>query len=136
MQTKRIFGTLTAVAATIATIQGCSQEKAPLTPESAAQRRDVEERKHEAVETLANAHCNRAERCHRIGTNKEYKSRDQCLLYMRQETQKSVGKCDKGIDREDLAQCLGEVENRDCGGVSLEGLQAWIACDSDDLCLG
>src|SRR5688572_5217568 len=117
MQRTRIFGTLTAVGATIAALHGCSQEKAPLTPESASERGVDEQRKHEAVETLANAQCNRAQRCRNIGPNKEYGSRDQCLMRMRAEAQGSIDKCNKGIDRDDLAQCVGEIDGEGCSGI-------------------
>jgi uncharacterized protein DUF6184 len=136
MQTKRIFGTLTAIAATVAAIQGCSQQKAPVTPETTAERRDVDQRKEQAVDSLADAQCNRAERCKEIGPKKDYGSRDQCLTQMRHEAQKSIGKCNKGIDRDDLAQCVGQIQSEGCGSVSFEGLTTWIACDTDDLCLG
>jgi hypothetical protein len=138
MQTNRIWGALAAIGATAAAVQGCSQEKThvPLSPETSSEHKDADRRKHEAIDALAGAQCDRAQRCHKVGPNTEYASRDHCMTRMRAEAQKSVGKCDKGIDRHDLEQCVGEVQNQDCGGFSLEGLQTSIACDTDDLCLG
>jgi hypothetical protein len=136
MMTK-VAGSLTSVCLIMGAVQGCGQEKVqvPLTPVSAAERERAEQREQEAVQTIAAAQCDRAQRCKQIGREAEYGSREHCLGVMGKTAQEAVGECNQGIDRDDLAQCLGEIKNQDCGA-SFDGLQTWVACQSDDLCLG
>jgi hypothetical protein len=117
-------------------IQGCGQEAVPVpvTPTSATERERAEQRQQEAVQTIAAAQCDRAQRCKTIGRDAEHATREHCLSVMREDARQVVGECRQGIDRGDLAQCVGEIQNQDCG-MSLEGLQTWVACQSDDLCL-
>jgi hypothetical protein len=116
----------------VVSIQEAAQ--VPLTPVSAAERERMQEREQEAVQTIADAQCDRAQRCKGIGQDAEYATRSHCLTRMREQAQKTVGECNQGIDRGDLAQCVGEIKNQDCGA-SFDSLQTWVACQSDDLCL-
>jgi hypothetical protein len=136
-KTAKISGCLAGMGIAMGAIQACGQQTAqvPLTPVSAAERQRTEQREQEAVQTIADAQCDRAQRCKGIGPDAEYATRAHCLTRMRQTAQQTVGECNQGIDRSDLAQCVGEIENQDCG-VSFDGLETWVACQSDDLCLG
>jgi hypothetical protein len=130
-------GCLVGIGIAMGALGGCGQEAAqvPLTPVSAAERQRAEQREQEAVQTIADAQCDRAQRCKAIGQDAEYATRAHCLSLMRKEAHETVGECNQGIDRGDLAQCVGEIQNQDCGA-SFDGLQTWVACQSDDLCLG
>jgi hypothetical protein len=127
---KRVGILITGAGATLGVLQGCAQDRTPLTPANA----DKPATQH-AVDSIASARCDRAQRCGQIRNDGEYATRAHCMNVMQDEAKQTVGQCRQGIDRGDVEQCVGEIANQDCG-TSLESLQTWVACQTDDLCLG
>lgn len=112
---------------------GCAQEEAtlPLTPANVSG--DLSE---QAIDALTNARCNHAQRCNQIGRAAPFADREECLSASRSAAAKVVDECRAGnIDREDLARCVGDIQNQACGS-ELETTEGWVACRADDLCLG
>lgn len=130
MRMKRVGILITGAGATLGVLQGCAQDRTPLTPANA----DEPATQH-AVDSIASARCDRAQRCGQIRNDGEYATRAHCMNVMQDEAKQTVGQCRQGIDRGDVEQCVGEIANQDCG-TSLESLQTWVACQTDDLCLG
>jgi|SoiMethySBSTD1v2_1073268.scaffolds.fasta_scaffold30212_2 hypothetical protein len=87
-------------------------------------------------EQLASTLCDRAQRCHEIGGDAKYGSREHCMTVMRNEAAKKVNKCLNGLDQNDLRDCVNDIANQACGGISetWEGIGRGISCNMDDLC--
>jgi hypothetical protein len=113
-------------------LAGCNKESesAPMTPASAPNAAA-----REAGEQLANARCDREQRCNSIGSDKKYGSREHCMTVMRDDSAKSVNHCRSGIDEEDLRECMTDIQGQNCGN-PFESLMSSKECDSDDLCSG
>ena len=122
-----------AMASTVLSIAlaGCnkkSETAPPMTPASAP---DPSARR--AGEAIAEARCDHEQRCNDIGPNKKYGSREHCMTVMRDDAAKSVNHCKRGIDQEDLRECLTDIMGQNCGN-PFESFASSKNCDMDDLC--
>jgi hypothetical protein len=86
-----------------------------------------------AADDLADARCDREQRCMEIGPEKKYSNRDHCLSVMRKEARESLGECHRGVDEGDVRQCLATIKDEDCGA-SLGSLSELKQCGMDDMC--
>lgn len=88
-----------------------------------------------AVELLATARCDLEERCGHVGPQRDHASRDACVTRFRAEHRKELNawKCRGGINQKELAECVTEIRNNDCGA-PIDTLERIVACRSSDLC--
>ena len=107
----------------------CSKDK----PEPLVPAAGTVQRVEKATEDMANVRCDHEQRCNEIGEGKKYSDRNHCLGVMRKEAGESLNSCHKGIDENDLRQCMTELQNQDCDGL-FEGIGEMKACGMDDLC--
>jgi len=113
----------------IGLFSACSKDKPePLVP--AAGTVEAVER---ATNDIANARCDREQRCNRIGPEGEYADRNHCMNVMTQKAREDMNQCHGGVDQEDLRQCLTEIANKDCSGIFAD-IGEYKACGMDDLC--
>lgn len=125
----RLPSSVTLLAAVGSLLGACGKDQpAPLVPASG-----IVSEAEDAAESVANARCDREQRCKTIGESKTYADRDHCMTVMKNEAMKDFSDCRKGVDQEDLRQCLTEIANQDCDG-PFSGLAESKACGMDDLC--
>jgi hypothetical protein len=86
-----------------------------------------------ATMEVANARCDREQRCNEIGESKKYSTREHCLTVMKKEATDDFSDCRTGVDQEDLRECLTEIANQDCSGL-FSGFDEFVSCGMDDLC--
>ncbi|HVJ15565.1 MAG TPA: DUF6184 family natural product biosynthesis lipoprotein [Polyangiaceae bacterium] len=82
---------------------------------------------------LANARCDRQQRCNNIGPNAKYSSRDHCMSVQGGEARDKLQGCTHGVDQDDMRQCLTAIQNQDCSGL-FSDVGEDKACGMDDLC--
>jgi hypothetical protein len=88
------------------------------------------------VEGIANARCQREQRCKNIGKDKKFASIEACQTQIREDWRGELNayECPGGVDSKELAECLREVQNENCKN-PFDTLERVIACRSSDLCL-
>lgn len=88
------------------------------------------------VNGIAQARCQREQRCGNIGTDEDYKSLDDCLTKIATEWRDDLNlyECPGGVDQKELAECVEEIQNEDCNN-PFDSLGRIVACRSSDLCL-
>ncbi len=88
-----------------------------------------------ASEAIAQARCDREQRCGNIAPGKDYGSRDACVAAIRSEwkDELNVFECPGGIETSELEECLEEVRNEDCQN-PFDTLGRIVACRSGDIC--
>jgi hypothetical protein len=86
-----------------------------------------------AVNDLANARCDREQRCNHIGQNATYSDRNHCMSVMGGEAREDLDDCTRGIDQEDMRECLTEIQNQDCSNV-FDTFDKYMSCSMDDMC--
>ena len=91
----------------------------------------------QAVDEVANARCEHEQRCNNIGNTREFQSRDHCMQSMRSDASEEYAECSQGIAQSDLQECLSEIANEDCGGVSsvFDNIGTFMNCRSGSMCL-
>ncbi|MDI3283749.1 DUF6184 family natural product biosynthesis lipoprotein [Polyangium sp. 15x6] len=89
-----------------------------------------------ALQSLADARCDRAMRCNQIGGGQRYASRDACVQSVRQSEREDINlyECAGGIDQKELSECLNEINTADCDS-AFDALSQMAACRSSDMCL-
>lgn len=111
------------------TLGACSKDKGPpLTPASG----EVPT-KGDAVHAIATAECDREERCNRIGSDKQFASREHCMDKMSRELRSKLSACADRVDEGDVRQCTGSIRNQGCSG-AFNSFERFVACSMDDLC--
>lgn len=88
-----------------------------------------------AVRSIADARCDREEKCGNIGDGQSYASRDACGDKIRSDWSDELNayECPNGIVDAALDQCLSAIRNEDCGA-TFDTLQRITACTSGDIC--
>lgn len=88
-----------------------------------------------ALDNIAEARCQREQRCNHIGTGQRYESLQACRTVVRNEFSRDINPndCRGGIDRTELNECMREVREEDCGN-PIDTLQRVAACRTADLC--
>lgn len=89
----------------------------------------------EAVRKIADARCDREERCGEIGEDEDYTSRIDCRSKIRSEWAEELNEyeCPGGIVMKEFDECLEEIRNEDCAN-PFDTLGRIIACRSGDIC--
>lgn len=84
-----------------------------------------------AIDAIADARCERAQRCNRIGAGREYASRIECSLSARAEMTEELNRfdCQRGVDEGALRACLRELSEEACGEYEARG-----ACRPIEIC--
>jgi hypothetical protein len=109
---------------------GCKHEgesAGPRTP--AAQSRS-------AVREIAEARCDREERCENIGGgDRKYATRDLCEQSVTNDWADDLNEfeCRSGVVDAELEECLAAVREEDCGSV-LDALDRFTSCSAADIC--
>ena len=125
----RLLSNVTLLAVGALLMGACEKDKpAPLVP-AAGTVAAVDN----ATNEVADARCDREQRCNEIGESKKYSTREHCLTVMRKEATDDFSDCKKGVDQEDLRECLTEIANQDCSGL-FSGFDEYVSCGMDDLC--
>lgn len=90
----------------------------------------------QARTNIADARCDREQRCNRIGAGKTYADRNACVTNVQQAWRDDLTfkDCPGGVDAGKLNQCLAELRNADCGA-ALDRLGSTMACRTSDLCM-
>lgn len=94
----------------------------------------------EAADSIAHERCQRVEECGGLATtDSKYKSFDDCKQRFRADLNEKFGgdSCANGVGDRDLRECLSEIGDEDCSGVSgvLDGMDRYLACRPGKLCL-
>lgn len=88
-----------------------------------------------AIQTMANARCERENRCNNVGGTKRWASAEACRgdLVAKGRDELRAAECPGGIVQKELRECLEEIRNEDCNN-PLDTLGRLAACRSSDLC--
>jgi hypothetical protein len=87
------------------------------------------------VERLAQARCDRENRCGGVGPGGRWTTRDTCLASTRMQSREDLeaAGCPTGVASEQLDACLADIGNDSCDQ-ALDVLSRIAACRSADLC--
>lgn len=87
-----------------------------------------------AVEAIAERHCDRYQRCGRIGLGQRYAQRVECLIQIRGRwaDELNVVACPRGVHEGKLAVCLRELEVQPCS--ALDGPDPSLPCRALAIC--
>jgi hypothetical protein len=111
-------------------------DRAPLTPAAGVAPRISAA---DAAEEIAQARCNREQRCNNIGADAEFQSREHCLNVIRPDTSHMLAQkpCEYGVSRNELSKCMNDIASERCSGVArvFDRLERFISCRADSLCL-
>jgi hypothetical protein len=88
-----------------------------------------------AVREIADARCDREERCENVGANKKYATRDLCEQSITNDWADDLNgfDCPNGIVDAELEECLTAVRGEDCGSV-FDALDRITSCSAADIC--
>jgi hypothetical protein len=88
-----------------------------------------------AIRSIANARCEREQRCGNIGVDLKFATRDACLERVRAEwgDELNARECPGGVRDEELDECLEDVKGEDCGS-PLDSLQRMLSCGTAEIC--
>lgn len=86
-------------------------------------------------EKIAQARCQREQKCQNIGAEKDYKSMGACVSEVSKEWRDDLNKyeCPGGVEEDELSECLEEVRNEDCAN-PFDTLGRVVACRASDIC--
>lgn len=89
----------------------------------------------DALGSIAEARCEREQRCDHIGMGKRYESVQVCRTVVRNDLSSRLNPadCNRGIDRSELSECVTEARNEACGN-PVDTLERIVACRASDLC--
>lgn len=89
----------------------------------------------QTVGTIVRARCEREQRCGNIEPGGSYSSMDECVAQVRNDWADELNayQCSAGVEHGELAECLTEIRNEDCGN-PLDTLGRIVACRSSDIC--
>ncbi len=87
------------------------------------------------IARVAAAKCDRAQRCDHIGANAKYATRQECETVMRGKLTDDIRPkdCRGGIDESELAECVNEIRDENCGNV-VEKFSTHSECRVSQLC--
>lgn len=88
-----------------------------------------------AAESIADARCNREQKCNNIGADKKYSSVTDCLARIRNDWKDDLNarECPGGINRKELNECLTAIRDEDCGN-PFDSLGRVTACTAGQIC--
>ena len=87
-----------------------------------------------AVASLAAEECDREVRCEKVGQDKKYKTRAECVSKVEHDKGQNINAkaCPKGINEGNLNRCLHAIRKQTCSPVSLEYAEA---CKTVGICV-
>jgi hypothetical protein len=93
-----------------------------------------------AIEQVASARCQAEIDCGNVGETKRFSDREHCMATTRDALTEELADdadCKNGISREDLDECITEIETAECGGARgmFDAWRATMECGSKNLCL-
>jgi hypothetical protein len=90
-----------------------------------------------AVDAMATATCDHAQRCNEIGMaeGQDYATRESCMAEERKELSDDLNAkaCPGGIVQKELDECLAEARNQDCNA-PFDAIEKLAACRTSDIC--
>ena len=88
-----------------------------------------------APQLIAQARCEREQRCGNVGPDKTYASQSACVERVRADWAEDLNarECPEGIVQDELAECLEEIRNEDCSS-PFDTLGRITACRASDIC--
>lgn len=88
-----------------------------------------------AVRAIANARCDREQRCGNIGADKDFSSMNACEDKIRADWADDLNKyeCPKGTVKAALDACLTEIRGEECGR-PFQALSRMMKCSASDIC--
>jgi hypothetical protein len=89
-----------------------------------------------AVSRIADAQCEREQRCDNIGLHKRFETREVCIDDARQGEGGDLraANCDVGVDDAQLGKCLAAIHYQSCGSPVISAMQL-DACRASLLCI-
>jgi hypothetical protein len=90
-----------------------------------------------AVRSIANARCDREQRCGNIGVDQDYASVEACEEKIKADWNDELNKyeCPNGIVQAELDECLADIKQEDCGN-PFDSLARVMSCNASDICDG
>jgi hypothetical protein len=87
------------------------------------------------VTQIADARCEREQKCGNIGADKDYTSKQLCTQKISEEWRDELNtyECPGGVVTKELSECLDEIKNEDCSS-PFDTLGRVVACRSSDIC--
>lgn len=88
-----------------------------------------------AVRSIADARCEREQRCGNIGVDAKYEDERACLDRVRSDwaDELSARECPAGVRRSELDECLEDIRGEECGS-PLDSLQRMFSCGTAEIC--
>jgi hypothetical protein len=89
----------------------------------------------DGIDDISVARCDREVRCGGVGPGETYETRDQCISDLNNAGYDDLDAeaCPRGLDRNELDKCLGEIHAERCGA-PLDTLERLVACRAATLC--
>lgn len=89
----------------------------------------------QALSQIAEARCQREQRCKTIGEGKDFPSMDACVTKVQSDYRDDLNarNCPGGASGSELSECLKEIRESDCGS-KLDELSRMAACRTSELC--
>lgn len=116
----------------IVLVAACSSGRPPTTPEEKKLARAETAR---ATDELADARCEREQRCGDVGEGKSYSSIADCQSRVRADWRGDLNakECPAGVNEVRLNECLASVKQEECGH-PFETLDRLATCRSGSMC--
>jgi hypothetical protein len=88
------------------------------------------------IARIANATCDREQSCGTIGPGAFFKSREECVAFFTQRTEKSVNEqaCGGGVSSAGLDRCLSSLTASECSQPG-DAITRSAKCEAADLCV-
>lgn len=89
----------------------------------------------DALNNIAEARCDREQRCNNVGQGRRYESSQTCRATVRNDFSRDLNssECQGGIDRAELSECMSDIRTEDCNN-PIDTLSRLAACRTSDLC--
>ncbi len=90
-----------------------------------------------AVAAIADARCDREQRCGNIGSGGKYASKHACNEQVRREWAEPLNgrECPRGVNEEELEECLEDIRGEDCNN-PFDSLERVLSCGTVEICRG
>jgi uncharacterized protein DUF6184 len=121
------------VVASMALFSACSSGNPP--PSTPAMARQAKTQTASARVSLAEARCEREERCNDIGSDRKYSSKDDCVARVRADWKGDLNaqECRAGVNQVRLDECLTALRQEECGH-PFDTLDRVATCRSGAMC--
>ncbi len=88
-----------------------------------------------AARSIADARCEREQRCNNIGPDAKFASRNACDERIRADWAEELNayECPGGVNQEELTECLEDIRDEDCKN-PFDTLARTMACSRTEIC--